>query len=377
MEKLQKTRNSVSLKAAEKAIEEVIKIKENDGAFQQFKEEKKSIMNHIVYESLKKPTNNSLDTMFGMYLRTATSINKESVGELFQNLRNLTYVLKNPYDATAAAKQFYYAGHRDMAKNFYKEAINMDPKFCAAAYYQLGHIAVEEYKSSNNPRFIDEAIENFIEAKKSLELKKLYTDLMIQVTLPEIRQDLSESKEQYHMIDENTILKEQLSRQIILISSIISNIDRLIGRDISMDIKYLEKQLESTNLEESERKATEDQLKMLKEDKQKIEEGVLRPFKRSKADIRIDKKTLAETLFQSEKKNLYEREITQFKEDQFDYTIIVNEKAPINWWAVAAIAGFAMLQIVGGASAAIFSIGVAASVGFAFLQVYFACLKTD
>ena len=136
-------------------------------------------------------------------------------------------------------------------------------------------------------------------------------------------------------------------------------------------MEYLTNTLKQDNLPTDERKKLVKQKKELETNRKKIENGVLRPLKYSKAAIKIQPLPLEEVLPSSERHDLFVKEFDQFKDDQFDDILIVNEKPPINWWAFSIIAGAAILQIVGGASAAIFSLGVGAGVGFALLQVGF------
>uniref|UniRef100_A0A914P6I6 Chloroplast protein-transporting ATPase n=1 Tax=Panagrolaimus davidi TaxID=227884 RepID=A0A914P6I6_9BILA len=363
LEKLRNIRDQESLKAVEKALEEVKATKHRDEAFEEYMEIRKNILKHVFnYEASKS----SLDTIYGKYLRTTEEIKKDTVIKEFKPLMNAVDVITNPYDAVKGAVSLLGVINDnifDAPEKLLEKAEEMDSKFCASAYYYRGVAAVLKYSSDKQPAAIEKAIKYFKMAKDALELKKVYIQTMIQITIPEN----SFSADETYVEMPKTTLHSQLERQITLITSLIHNIETLIGRNVKDDLDYLDKVLKNP-LSNDEREKLEKQKNELKINMKSLEDGVLKPLEISKADITIESQPIVKVLPPSERAELFKQEIEQFEDDQFKTILIVKERPPINWWAFSIIAGAALLQIIGGASAALFSLGVGASVGFALLQ---------
>uniref|UniRef100_A0A914PHR9 Uncharacterized protein n=1 Tax=Panagrolaimus davidi TaxID=227884 RepID=A0A914PHR9_9BILA len=203
-------------------------------------------------------------------------------------------------------------------------------------------------------------------ARDSLQLKKLHIQTMIQVTIDDSSfctdgnmTTTSLTKSQLH---------SQLERQLTLITALIHNIDTLVGRSISEDLMYLNSALNEKQMSVEERTILINQKNELETNRESIEKGFLKSLKTSNSDLEIKSKPLKNILPENERFETYERELAQIEDDQFTYIISLTEKTPINWWAVLTVAGAAILQLVAGASATIFSLGAGAAVGFAFMQ---------
>uniref|UniRef100_A0AC34FF64 Chloroplast protein-transporting ATPase n=1 Tax=Panagrolaimus sp. ES5 TaxID=591445 RepID=A0AC34FF64_9BILA len=352
LESLRKLRDDKSLQAVDKLLEEIKITQNRDEAFKKFMEIRETILKQIT---------------------------KDTVEKEFEPFINATDVISNPYDAVKAAAQFFEIKSSifgiesstfgsfdekklDAADNLLEKAEKMDSKFCAPAYCYRGVVAIKKYKNDKQSASIEKAIKCFQMAKDALELKKIYLYTMMQITIP--GENITEN------VKPKKLLHSQLGRQITLITSLIHNIETLIGRNVQAELDEYEKTLQNPEekLSNDERENLQKQRDELKANQKLLEDGVLKPLITSKADITIDSEPLKKVLPPSEREELFEKEIAQFENDHFKTILTVKERPPINWWAVSIIAGAAVLQIVGGASAAIFSLGIGASVGFALLQ---------
>ncbi|KAE9547849.1 hypothetical protein FO519_008940 [Halicephalobus sp. NKZ332] len=362
---LREKRDKASMEAMEYAMKQLEDTKRQDGAFRKYLEIRGNVVKN---KSLPEETiKNSLDTRFAKHLRTEKKVSAETVESHFENIvkcGDRSAVFENPYDLVDAALQLgglknaenFSNDNYTETKKFLEKAMKIDEVFCAAAHYQRGALWINDYRCGKETRFLDNAIECLKKAKLSLELKKLNQETFLQATTPN-KDDEPKSE-----------LVAQIERRTVLTTSLINHIDNLVGRSCKEDFEYIDSRLASPDCKNDEKENLQKQRKELTDKRNDIEKGILGSVRSNGHSVNIKLLPLTKVLPSNERSELFTKEFEHFNDDMFSWIIEVNEKPPINWWAVASIVGLGVLQLVGGASAAVFSLGVGASIGWTLLQ---------
>ncbi|KAE9547546.1 hypothetical protein FO519_009242 [Halicephalobus sp. NKZ332] len=364
---LREKRDAASMRAMKHAMKQLEKTIRHDAAFRKYLEIRDTVMRKntwIPKEALK----NSLDTRFGKHLKSEANISTSTVETHFKDIVNsndLMRVFENPYDIVDAALEL---GELKKVKTFPKkkdytnvrelldQAMYRDKIFCAASYYHAAAMQVYDYYHRKDKWYINNAIEYFTQAKKALELKKLNQEIFLR--------GLSVDKGN----EPKSELISQIERRTILTAALITSIEDLIGRNCTEDLEYFEKRLGCSDCVGDERTTLIKQRSEFLKQREVIEKGVLGSVYTSGNSINLKMVPLSNALPSSERVELFTKELEHFKNDMFPWIIEVNEKQPIKWWSVAAIAGLGVLQLIGGASAALFSLGTAASFGWSLMR---------
>ena len=238
----------------------------------------------------------------------------------------------------------------DTAIDYLNTAIRKDPHCAAGAYFSRGYARALQYKQKRELNRLEDAISNFEEARRIIK------DILDPVLML------------FCVATENSPLHEYIIHLKTLYGTLINSINAAIGQPVGDEITHLRKQLQSTGIDAEERKEIQEHLRHLESHRTQIEDGILRQVLRNKTKIKIQHKTLMESLSDTEKKELYKEEIAELELNGFIGTIIFNERKPIDWWSVISVGAIGLGQMIAGVSLAMFSLGSGFGLALSFLQ---------
>ncbi|CAF3319052.1 unnamed protein product, partial [Rotaria sp. Silwood2] len=356
LKQIREQRNLAEMAQMKSAIEDVKSRIMRDQIFQQFSASQDEII-ACFPANVKVIARDALREKFGLWLMESSSKTGPALQKSFEVFQSTCR--RDTYDKLIDNPMYYVLmancllkDQNDLASvvNYLNRAIQMDPHCAASAYYSRGYARALQYKQTSCLDQLENAIANFEQARKIIK-DVLDPALML-----------------FPVATDDSPLYEYLIHLKTLYGTLTNSINAAIGRPVGEDIVHLRKQLESTDVDVETRQELQEHLKYLESNQIQIESGILRNVLKNKTEIKIQHKTLMESLPASEKKELYEKEIAELELNGFIGTIIFNERKPIDWWSVISIGVIGLSQAIAGVSLAVFSFGAGVGLGLSFLQ---------
>lgn len=356
LNEIRKHRDMIQSRTMTSAMQSVRKIILKDKIFLQFSDIQKAIIEKFS-DDKKDGAKKALREKFGLWLIASDSEEIECLQTSFENfisdcqLNPESRLIDNPmYYIQIANTHLKKQANLSTAIELLNTAIDMDPGFLASAYYSRAYARALQYKKSNNTFFLEKSIEDF---KRSRVIINDVLDSTIML---------------FPVASNTSPLHEFLVHLKTLHGTLINSINSAVGRSLDEELTNLESQLDDPTLDTSKKQKLKEYLQHLQTNKDELENGVLGNALKSNREIKVEYKTLAESLPSSEKKDLYKKEIEQFETNGFIGIIIFNERKPIQWWSVISVGLIGLGQAIAGVSLAVFSAGAGTGLGFSLLQ---------
>ena len=234
----------------------------------------------------------------------------------------------------------------------YTRAIELDEYFQVNAYYNRGYARIAEYSRApkDNKKEIDEAIKDFKKAKQIIE---------------------DNLEPRLHIIQTATsseALSEQVSHKMTLFGMQKNTIEMAIGVDVSKEIEALKSQKSQAENNQTHMDSISERIKSLEESKIEREKGIIRQTLDKGYDLEIELLEIEKSLPEDQDVSLYQEEILEYKNNGFIGCIRVKEVKPIDWSSVISLMALGLIQIIGGAAIAVFTLGAGSTIGIGLLS---------
>lgn len=356
LEEMRNYRDKIQLNIMKSAIEATHKIVLKDKIFQQYSKLQNTII-QCFPDNVKDIVRDALRERFGRWL---LEVKYETDQDLQQSFNTFISDCQDDTENTLIDNPMYYVQmankllidqtNLDDAIIYLNKAIEMDRNFAASAYYSRGYARALQYKKTKDISNLENAISNFEESRRI------------------INEMLDPAINFFPVASDNSPLHEYLIHLKTLYGTLVNSINMAIGRPVGDEINQLTEQLKSKEIDDKKRKELNDYLKELQKNRTQIENGILRNILKNKTGIKIERKSLLESLASTEKTELYKDEINEFETNGFIGTIVFNERKPIQWWSVISVGLIGLSQAIAGVSLAVFSVGAGVGLGWSLLQ---------
>ncbi|CAF3462152.1 unnamed protein product [Rotaria socialis] len=311
-----------------------------------------------------KNKNRAVEERFGIWLKMqedniAKSTNEEKILEEFKQFRKEILddkikkkLIQNPYFHVLIGNQLLEKEKYIDAIKEFSRAIELDENFQANAYYNRGYARIAAYGGNvkKNKAKIEEAISDFRQAKKIIEDN---LEPMLHII-----QTASGSE----------ALSEQVSHKMTLFGMQKNAIEMAIGADVNEEIEALENQKKQSGINQTDIDNINERIKSLTESKIEREKGIIRQTLDKEYDLEIELLEIEKSLPEDQDINLYQEEISEYKNNGFIGCFRVKEIKPIDWLSVIGLMTLGLAQVVGGAALAVFSLGAGSTIGMGLLS---------
>lgn len=335
----------------------------------------------------------AVEERFGIYLKINKNCLEhkfEGFKREIQSDKSLRRVIRNPIYHVQKGNDFYAKKSFDAAIDEYSKAINLDEEFSEIAYYNRGFAIITKYREKSSTRYenIHRGIKDLIKAREKVEQREMELEAImlarggdknflseqmhhkmtvyvmlkhaIEQAIGPNSQKHNEKVAQFENREIELVKKEnrlkQLRFQLNLLPDYLVELEKLEEKleflekanentkDISLQIKNICDSLGYQNYRkikdelEDLKNTTEDLNNHKKAYKDYLDgynnkgQGTIRQALSNDLDMKIEIKSIEDSLPQDQDKKLYENEIKEFKTNGTIGMFYIHEIPPINWF---------------------------------------------